>query len=210
MSAPTTPAPAWDATKHHLVPAMLLGSTCVALPAALGGAPWLVATVLAACGLAGFAALLALPDTHPRSLAPAGSPDPRGTIMAENRALPVSRVIAALCDDRVDDDVFAPGCVSWHNFDEAESPTVPDSFAALRTVLDAVPDYRMADVMVHEAGDGVSVAQFVATGTLPDGSALRAPGVLVAHSRDGKVVRLEEYLDTGQLSRVFALLAAQV
>jgi ketosteroid isomerase-like protein len=120
----------------------------------------------------------------------------------------VSRVIAALADVRADDDVFAPGCVSWHNFDEAEVPTVPDSFEGLRAAHRVVADYRVAEVVAHEAGDGVSFAQFVLTGTLPDGSALRAPGVLVAHARDGKAVRLEEYLDTGQLSRVFELLAA--
>ena len=183
---------------------------CVGLAAALGGAPWLVAGVLAACGVAGFAALLALPETRPRTPPPVERPDPRGTTMAEDSALPVSRVIAALSANRADDDVFAADCVSWHNFDETESPTVPDGFATLRAVLDAVPDYRFSDVVAHDAGDGVSVAQFVAIGTLPDGSALRAPGVLVAHSRDGKVVRLEEYLDTGQLSGVLALLAAQV
>jgi MFS family permease len=40
---------------------------CVALAAVLGGAPWLVAGVLAASGLVGFAALLALPETRPRA-----------------------------------------------------------------------------------------------------------------------------------------------
>jgi ketosteroid isomerase-like protein len=122
---------------------------------------------------------------------------------------PVSRAIAALEAGRADDDVFAPGCVSWHNFDETDVPTVPGSFDGLRAVRGVVTDYRFAEVVVHETGGDVSVAQFVALGTLPDGSALRAPGVLVAHARDGRVVRIEEYLDTGQLSRIFALLAEQ-
>ena len=129
--------------------------------------------------------------------------------MSEQTPL-VSRVIAALADVRADDDVVAPGCVSWHNFDEAEVPTVPDSFEGLRAVHRVVSDYRVTEVVAHEADEGVSFAQFVLVGTLPDGSALRAPGVLVAHARDGKVIRLEEYLDTGQLARVFALLAATV
>ena len=129
--------------------------------------------------------------------------------MTTTNTLPVSRVIAALEAVREDDDVFAPGCVSWHNFDETDIPTVPDSFEGLRAVHRVVTGYRMAEVVAYEAGGEVSFAQFVAVGTLPDGSALRAPGVLVAHTRDGRVVRLEEYLDTGQLSRVFALLAEQ-
>jgi hypothetical protein len=95
--------------------------------------------------------------------------------MTMTPAPPVSRVIAALEAARADDDVFAPDCVSWHNF-----------------VHRVVPDYRIRDVACHDTGADVSVAQFVLTGTLPDGSALRAPGVLVAHSRAGRVVRLEE------------------
>jgi ketosteroid isomerase-like protein len=130
--------------------------------------------------------------------------------MSENHTPLVSRVIAALADVRATDEVFAPACTTWHNFDEAEVPTVPDSFEGLRAVRRVVTDYRVTDVVAHEAGDGVSFAQFVLAGTLPDGSALRAPGVLVAHARDGKVVRLEEYLDTGQLGRLFELLATQV
>ena len=112
--------------------------------------------------------------------------------MTMTPAPPVSRVIAAMEAARADDDVFAPDCVSWHNFDEAEVPTVPDSFEGLRAVHRVVPDYRIRDVACHDTGADVSVAQFVLTGTLPDGSALRAPGVLVAHSRAGRVVRLEE------------------
>lgn len=119
-----------------------------------------------------------------------------------------SRVIAALTDMLADDDLFAPGCVSWHNFDETDVPTLPNSFEGLRAVRAVVADYRMAGVTAHDTTEGVSFAQFVLTGTLPDGSALRAPGVLVVHACDGKVVRLEEYLDTGQINPVFELLAA--
>jgi len=147
---------------------------------------------------------------HPTTHDPAPPASERTPTMIETRTSPMSRVIAALEAGRADDDVFAHGCVSWHNFDEAEVPTVPDSFEGLRAVHRVVADYRMADVVVHDTDADVSYAQFVLTGTLPDGAALRAPGVLVAHTRGGRVVRLEEYLDTGQLSRVFALLAEQV
>jgi len=106
--------------------------------------------------------------------------------MTMTPAPPVSRVIAALEAARADDEVFAPDCVSWHNFDEAEVPTVPDSFEGLRAVHRVVPDYRIRDVACHDTGADVSVAQFVLTGTLPDGSALRAPGVLVALPRGAR------------------------
>ena len=118
----------------------------------------------------------------------------------------VSQVIAALMDLRIDQSLFAPDCVSWHNFDETDVPTLPGSFDGLRAVRSVVPDYQMTEVAVHDVGNGVSFAQFVLRGTLPNGSAFRAPGVLVAHARGEKVVRLEEYLDTGQVSGVFAVL----
>ncbi|MEJ2861656.1 hypothetical protein [Actinomycetospora flava] len=59
----------------------------------------------------------------------------------------------------------------------------------------------MTDV---RAGDGF--AQYVIVGTLPDGSALRAPAALAVHVEGGMVTRIEEYVDTAQLAGLFALL----
>ncbi|MDD7939726.1 hypothetical protein PHK61_14975 [Actinomycetospora lutea] len=113
------------------------------------------------------------------------------------------RVLDALADtsSEVPDDLFAPGAVTWHSFDEVEAPTVPDTFATLRAIREKVPDFTMTDV---RTGDGF--AQYVIVGTLPDGSALRAPAALAIHVEDGLVTRLEEYVDTGQLAGLFALL----
>lgn len=97
--------------------------------------------------------------------------------------------------------LFAPGAVTWHSFDEVEAPTVPDTFATLRAIRSKVPDFTMTDV---RAGDGF--AQYVIVGTLPDGSALRAPAALAVHVEGGMVTRIEEYVDTGQLAGLFALL----
>lgn len=83
-----------------------------------------------------------------------------------------------------------------------EVQTEPESYQAVRAIREVCPGFDFHDVRGHDAGDGVSIAQYVILGTLPDGSALRAPGVLVAYSVDGRITRLQEYLDTGQ----FALL----
>jgi len=118
----------------------------------------------------------------------------------------VERAIRSMSELRPEPGLFADGAVSWHNFDEVEVQTAPESYEAVRAIRNVVPDFDFHDVRGHDTGDGVSVAQYVILGTLPDGSALRAPGVLVAHSTDRRITRLQEYLDTGQLAPLFALL----
>lgn len=88
-----------------------------------------------------------------------------------------------------------------------EVQTEPESYQAVRAIREVCPDFDFHDVRGHDAGNGVSIAQYVILGTLPDGSALQAPGVLVAYSVDGRITRLQEYLDTGQLAPLFVLLA---
>jgi ketosteroid isomerase-like protein len=104
--------------------------------------------------------------------------------------------------------LFAAQAVTWHNFDELEIPTEPGSYETIKAIRGVVPDFDFREIRGREAGDGVSVAQYVIGGALPDGSSLRAPGILVAHSTDGQITRLEEYLDTAQLAPLFALLTA--
>jgi ketosteroid isomerase-like protein len=113
------------------------------------------------------------------------------------------RVLDALADtsSEVPDGLFAPGAITWHSFDEVEAPTVPDTFATLRAIREKVPDFTMTDV---RTGEGF--AQYVLAGTLPDGSALRAPAAMAIHVEGGLVTRIEEYVDTAQLARLFALL----
>jgi ketosteroid isomerase-like protein len=115
-----------------------------------------------------------------------------------------ARVIAAFMELNPDPAIFADDAVSWHNYDELEIPTIPDSFDAIRAIRTVVPDFRIdTDLRTSEVGE-MSIAQYTVSGTLPDGSALRAPAVMVIHHRDGKVVRVEEYVDTAQLAGLFA------
>lgn len=119
------------------------------------------------------------------------------------------RVIAAFNELNADLEVFAEDAVTWHNYDEFDVRTIPDSFEAIRMVRTVVPDFRMdADLRTHEVDPQTSIAQYTVTGTLPDGSALRAPTVMVIRSRDGKVARLEEYVDSAHLAGLFAAWAS--
>ena len=117
------------------------------------------------------------------------------------------RVLDALASTTADGpppDLFAPGAVTWHSFDEIEAPTVPATFDSLRAIRAVVPDFTMVDV--RASGGEPGLAQYVVTGTLPDGSRLHAPAALVVHTENGLVTRIEEYVDSGQLATLFAAL----
>jgi uncharacterized protein len=95
--------------------------------------------------------------------------------------------------------------VMWHNYDPVEVPAAQASanLAALQAVL---PDCRFEEVRVDGAGP-VSIAQYVFAVTLPDGSCVRAPGCFVVHERDGRIARIEEYMDSAQLAPIAAAMA---
>ena len=117
-----------------------------------------------------------------------------------------ARVVEALMTLEAGD-VFAPGAVTWHSFDEVEAPTVPDTLESVRAIRKVVPDFRMDDVRTSPAVDGLAWAQYTVTGTLPDGTVFRAPAALAVHlDGAGKVTRIEEYVDTAQLSGLFGAL----
>ena len=100
---------------------------------------------------------------------------------------------------------MTPGAVLWHNFDEVETPLASafDIFAAIRAVL---PDFGFDEVSAVVAGVDRSIAQYVCTASLPDGSTFRAPACAVLTEERGLLHRVEEYVDSAQFAPVFALL----
>jgi ketosteroid isomerase-like protein len=95
--------------------------------------------------------------------------------------------------------------VMWHNYDPTEVPAA-QAAANLAAIQAVLPDCRFEEVRAHGTG-AVSVAQYVFTATLPDGSCLRAPGCFVVHERDGRIARIEEYMDSAQLAPIAAAIA---
>ena len=95
--------------------------------------------------------------------------------------------------------------VMWHNYDQTDWPAAETiaNFSAIRAVF---PDCRFENVRTAGCGS-VSLAQWDFTLTLPDGSLLRAPGCFVVHERDGRIARVEEYMDSAQLAPVAAAVA---
>lgn len=95
-------------------------------------------------------------------------------------------------------DIFAPNCVSWHNWDQVEVSTNPDVFDGTRSALRITPDLHLADVVVNQITDDLSVARYRVRGTFPGGQEMDAPGALFVYTAGGRVVRTEEYLDSAQ------------
>lgn len=101
-------------------------------------------------------------------------------------------------------EVCAPGSVLWINVTEAERPleaSLP-GFAGLRG---KVPDLEMRSVRRRGVAGGF-VEQHVLTGTMPDGQQLHVVGCFLGTVEDGRITRLEEYVDGTQAAALSALL----
>ena len=91
-------------------------------------------------------------------------------------------------------DCYAPDARIWHNFDQHEQ-TVEENLRTLRW-MDKRLKNRKYEVASRQSFSGGYVQQHVLTGTLADGQAFRMPACLVVTVRDGRIARLEEYLDS--------------
>lgn len=89
-------------------------------------------------------------------------------------------------------ELYADDAVVWHNYDEKDVPASTTE-AALRGLHDAVTDLDWEDVAVQTTESGF-VWQAIITGTAPGGS-LHAHTCVVATVDDGRISRIEEYLD---------------
>ena len=100
--------------------------------------------------------------------------------------------------------VCAPGAVLWINLGEHEralAASLP-GFARLRSL---VPDLRMEAVRRRGIAGGF-VEQHVLTGTMPDGATLRVAGCFIGSVEQGRITRLEEYVDGTQAGALSTLL----
>jgi ketosteroid isomerase-like protein len=93
---------------------------------------------------------------------------------------------------------YAPELVVWHNFDDLEQPREAN-LATLASMIKWISErrYERRRVNVFEGG---FVQQHVLTGIRRDGVRVSLPGILVGQVRDGKITRLDEYLDSAQVA----------
>lgn len=107
-----------------------------------------------------------------------------------------------------DAELYTDDATMWHNTDAHDAPIA--SRQGIRDRLHAlVPDFRFDDPTIHAWEDGW-VTQYVTRGTLPDGSELSVHTVVVGTIRDGKVARIQEYVDSAQIEPLRAAFRASL
>ena len=90
--------------------------------------------------------------------------------------------------------LYAPDVRVWHNFDGA-TQSADENLAVLQWVTTTIRGLRYEDVRRQATADGF-VQQHVLRGTMPDGAAVEIPACIVVTIRDGRIARLDEYLDS--------------
>lgn len=124
------------------------------------------------------------------------------------RIATVERFFAALEAGDVDTvrAIYAEDARIWHNDGGAEQH-VEDNLQLLRGLHQVVAALRYDVATRAELGDRV-VQQHVLRGRLPDGTEVAMPAAMFLTVADGRVVRIEEYLDSAQAAPIRAARAA--
>jgi ketosteroid isomerase-like protein len=94
--------------------------------------------------------------------------------------------------------IYAPDAVIWHNHDGV-TQTVDENLRVLAWVAKNVTGFRYEDVRRTATPDGF-VEQHVLRGRAPNGEELRVDACIVCTVLDGRVTRLDEYLDSAQVA----------
>jgi len=107
------------------------------------------------------------------------------------------RLLAAIgaADEAAARQVYAPDAQIWHNFDQVEQ-TVDQNVAVLHDLHRRVANLEYTDIRRFVSPGGF-VQQHVLTGDAKGGR-LAMPAMIRFWVEDGRITRLEEYLDTAQ------------
>jgi ketosteroid isomerase-like protein len=95
-------------------------------------------------------------------------------------------------------EVYSPDVVIWHNFDRLEQ-CLEDNMKVMAWMGRNVTGISYDEVRVQVTANGY-VQQHVLRGTTKDGTKLEVPACLIVTVTDGKITRLDEYLDTAQVA----------
>jgi ketosteroid isomerase-like protein len=98
--------------------------------------------------------------------------------------------------------IYAPDAVIWHNNDDAEQ-TVEENLRVLRWATSRIAGFRYEDVRRSATATGF-MEQHTLRGQAPNGDELRVPACIVCTVRDGRITRLDEYLDSAQIAPLTA------
>ncbi|RED17356.1 nuclear transport factor 2 family protein [Parasphingopyxis lamellibrachiae] len=93
---------------------------------------------------------------------------------------------------------YTEDAIIWHNFDNAEQSR-EENLDTLRGMVTRISDRDYGDRRV-ETFEGGFVQQHVLRGTRKDGARLEMPAIIICRLRDGKIARLDEYLDSAHVA----------
>lgn len=99
-------------------------------------------------------------------------------------------------------DCYADDVVVWHNTDGIES-TKAQNLAVLTGFVARVPTRRYENRRLIETSDGF-VQQHLLVGVHANGKRVELPACIVCSVKDGKITRLDEYLDSAQVGAFIA------
>jgi ketosteroid isomerase-like protein len=99
-------------------------------------------------------------------------------------------------------EIYAPDAVIWHNDDLVEQP-VEENLKVLQGLHRAVSGLRYDVIRRVPAPDGV-LQQHVLRGQLPNGAEVELHAAMYLQVRDGRITRIEEYLDSGKRAAIRA------
>jgi uncharacterized protein len=91
--------------------------------------------------------------------------------------------------------LYANDATIWHNYDQLDQPAA-DNLVVLTGLHERVRALRYTDIRRTLLADGF-VQQHLLVGDAPGGR-LEMPAMLRVFTADGRVTRIEEYLDTRQ------------
>jgi uncharacterized protein len=114
------------------------------------------------------------------------------------------RLFRAIQAGRVDvvSGLYATNAVIWHNHDGVEQ-TPDENLRTLRWLVDNLSGVRYTDIRRSATATGF-VQQHVLCVTNRGGTDVEIPACIVATVEDGRITRLEEYLDSRHIDRLIA------
>lgn len=109
-------------------------------------------------------------------------------------------------------DVYHPDVVVWHNSDGIENrergQSREENIALLTVLTKAITEWKY-DIWFREATESGMVQQHTLRGKLPSGEVLAIPVCIVLQIQDGRITRLDEYIDSAHTRPMVEALRSQ-
>jgi ketosteroid isomerase-like protein len=130
-------------------------------------------------------------------------------IMAENHSdvlATVDKFFTALAtgDQATCEALFTDDAVIWHNYDKVEQPKT-EALAALAGLAHLQARF---DIVGRDFADNTCVQRHVVRLSLPNGEVAAIPAIQRISLADGRIQRIDEYMDSAQMMAAMQALQA--